>query len=342
MAFDNGVAVPGGASYTAPLLDFTDIGKLPSVYRQAGFDAQQKEQNNQQQQLNAQRIADNQRQAEIAQTFKGGLPVDPATGAIDYKKAVAMLAQRGDTAALWNGADAMLSQSATNMSPMLTGGSQPSQGRPQGAPQGQPTSLPAKPLPPPAAGSPQGDPGTGTIASIVTDRLPGQDAVTGQTIAKIAQTMGIDPNATLTPGQLRRAQGLIQRYVPTTETPAGKPQAAADAGPGGQDTSFKDRFGGTDGGTLPPSANAVQPAPPAAAPPSADGGRSPAGQPQAGAPAQAPQPAPIGAPAAQPQAQPQQQPLRPQVPLPKGFSDPQAAILALRTEAARLSANPRA
>lgn len=477
MAFDNGVAVPGGASYTAPLLDFTDIGKLPSVYRQAGFDAQQKEQNSQQQQLNAQRIADNQRQAEIAQTFKGGLPIDPATGAIDYKKAVAMLAQRGDTGALWNGADAMLSQSATNMSPMLTGGSQPS----QGAPQGQPTSIPAKPLPPPAAGSPQGDPGMGTIASIVTDRLPGQDAVTGQTIAKIAQTMGVDPNATLTPGQLRRAQGLIQRYAPATETPAGKPQASADAGPGGQGTSFKDRFGG-DGGTLPPSANAVQPAPPAAAAPaSADGGRSPAGQPQAGAPAsvapqfqsnlpaadaslkltpqekalyrrhltnltgsggvdnpdgtrstlkditvesegktyviptvyggkvvpndeawkrakthlkdfpsyandaeasarygsmhqymeqdtaqflggragasgaqgqpqgapaqqppQAPQPAPIGAPAPQPQAQPQQQPLRPQVPLPKGFSDPQAAILALRTEAARLSANPRA
>jgi hypothetical protein len=43
-----------------------------------------------------------------------------------------------------------------------------------------------------------------------------------------------------------------------------------------------------------------------------------------------------------PQApQPQGRPIVPQVPLPRGYTDPQAAILALRTEAARLSRYPR-
>jgi hypothetical protein len=91
-----------------------------------------------------------------------------------------------------------------------------------------------------AANSPQGDAGQGTIASIVTDRLPNQDATTGQTIAKVAQVMGLDPNANLTAGQIRRAQGLVQKYAASSAP-------ASDA----------------NAGTLPPSANAGTPAPPA-------------------------------------------------------------------------------
>jgi len=93
----------------------------------------------------------------------------------------------------------------------------------------------------------------------------------------------------------------------------------------------------------------VSAAPPASVAP-AGGVRPPPGQPQ---PAPQPQqglPAPIGAasePAAVPAAPPAAaapagHPIKPQTPLPKGFTDPQAAIMALRTEAARMSANPKA
>jgi hypothetical protein len=336
MAWDNGVTPPGGVSYAAPLMDFGEFGNLANVYRQAGFDQQRKVSNEQQQQLNQQQIQAGQQRQDIAKTFQGGLPRN-ADGSVDYASAVAMLAKKGDVGALWNGADAMAIQGASKLSPMLANGAQPGQG------QGAPSSVAAKPLPPMAANSPQGDAGQGTIASIVTDRLPNQDATTGQTIAKVAQVMGLDPNANLTAGQIRRAQGLVQKYAASSAP-------ASDA----------------NAGTLPPSANAGTPAPPASsatapAPPASFNDRfasAGGGAPQAAAPAAvAPQAGPGGAPA-QPQPQPQQpqaqpqgqplppqqaaQPLVPQVPLPKGFNDPQQAILALRAEAARLAANPRA
>lgn len=317
--FDNGVATPGGASYLAPLMNFSEFGNLANDYYQGQFNQQQKASNDQRQILDQQRVAQGQQQQEIARTFQGGLPRN-ADGSIDYAKAVAMLAQKGDTSALWNGADAMAVQNASKLSPMLANG-------PQGgvAPQGgQPQAVaPAQS----GAGAPRGDSGSGTVASLVTDKLPNQDATTGQTIAKVAQVLGVDPNAQLTPGQMRRAQGLIQKYAPV------------DAGSGG--------------GNLPPSANAVSPAPqitatPAAGAPASGVMRPPVpaqaqpGQPQPpqGAPQQ--QPAQISAPSAVPQQPQGGQPIVPQVPLPKGFTDPQAAILALRAEAARLSGNPRA
>lgn len=106
---------------------------------------------------------------------------------------------------------------------------------------------------------------------------------------------------------------------------------------------------------LPPSLNAVSPRP--SPPGSPSGGAAGA----AGAPMGSASSAPSGVPAPQPQQvaqQPMQQPAQqqpapqmqpqgqgpivPPVPLPKGFTDPQAAIQALRTEAARLSGYPRA
>jgi hypothetical protein len=325
MAWDNGVSAPAGASYSAPLLSFQQFSNW------AADDPYQKVRDEQSKKLNEQRIQAGQQQQDIAKTFQGGLPRN-ADGSVDYASAVAMLAKKGDVGALWNGADAMAIQGASKLSPMLANGAQPGQG------QGAPSSIAAKPLGPPAANSPQGDAGQGTIASIVTDRLPNQDATTGQTIAKVAQVMGLDPNANLTAGQIRRVQGLVQKYAAS-----GAPASDANAG------------------TLPPSANAGTPAPPAssaAAPAAASSfndrfASAGGGAPQAATAAVAPQAQPGGAPVQpqpQPQAQPQaapptaqaQQPLVPQVPLPKGFTDPQQAILALRAEAARLAANPRA
>lgn len=303
--WDNGVATPGGASYMAPLLNFSQIANWGKDYQQGILGNQQMAANDQrqqttaqEQQLNAQRIAEGERQAGLAKAFPQGLPVDPKTGAIDYSRVAQTLAKYGDVP----GALSTLQQQPPALSPMLSGGGQPQ----------QPASV-ATP------GPGKGDPGNGTIAAIVTDRMPQQDATTGQTIAKIAQVMGVDPNASLTPGQLRRAQGLLQKYAPATSA---APQ------------------GGGEGSALPPSANAVTPAPKVAPTPPPAAAAQPGAAPQAGpvaaAPAQAqPQPQP------QPQAQPQQ-PIVPQVPLPKGFTDPQRAILALRSEAARLSANPRA
>lgn len=327
--FSNGVATPGGASYMAPLLNFAQFGNWAQDFQQGGLNSQQQRSNDQkysqseqqfpyqltfdqqQQKMNEQRIAEAKRQADLAKAFPNGLPIDPNTGQVDYAKTAQVMAKFGDV----GDAVTLLGQQPAPMSAMLGGGGQP---------QGQPSSVPAKPVPPPAANAPQGDSGSGTVAALVTSKLPNEDATTGQTIAKVAQVMGVDPNAQLTPGQQRRAQGLIQKYAPGDAVSSG----------------------GGEGGTLPPSANAVAPAPKVSAAPAPgqgapNGAGSPQPQPQ---PVPQPQPAPV-APQAAPQPQQQGQPngpITPQVPLPKGFTDPQAAILALKTEAARLGANPKA
>lgn len=310
--FEQTVAVPSTSSYAAPLLDFLPVSNLANSYYQGVFNKQQRGLNDQTQEMNRYRIAEAQRQQDIAQTFQGGLPRN-ADGSIDYSKAVAMLAQKGDVGALWNGADAMLLQQAAKGSALLNGGPQPQ--TPAAAPQGAPA-----PRVPVQSGV-QGDAGSGTIASLVTDRFPNQDTTTGQTIAKIASVMGVDPNATLTPGQVRRAQGLLAKYAPAE-------------GGGGAATPAQRVAGAFD--RLPPSANAGTPAatPPQGAP---NGAGSPAPGPQAAPPPQAAPAAPVA-----PVAPPAGQPIVPQVPLPRGYTDAQAAILALRAEAARLSANPRA
>lgn len=295
--FPTAVQPPGGASYNAPLLNFAQFLNWPNDYYQGVFNSQQQQANQQRQQLgdqdiqlNQQRIAQGQRQAQLAQAFPNGLPTDPRTGAIDYGAVAKTLAKFGDV----SDAVTMLQSQPPPLSPMFGG-----QGgtAPTPAPQGQPISAPAKPLPPPAANAPQGDSGQNTITSIVTDRLPSQNQTTGATIGKIAEVMGLDPNADLTPGQVKRAQGLLQKYAPDI----------AGASPA------------SGGSNLPPSANAGTPAPSASA--------------------AAPQPAPNGAPS-QPQNEPH--PIGSQVPLPRGFTDPQQAALALRAEAARLSGNSRA
>jgi hypothetical protein len=302
--FPTAVSPPGGASYAPPLMNFAQFAnwsaddpyKLPT--EKARLDQMQN-------------IAGLQKQ--LQDEFA-------KTGTLDYRKAAGIIAAMGNPAEAMQ----MLQQQPAPMSPLYGGGQPQPQGRQpaQAAPQGQPASIPAKPLPPPGPG-PQGDAGSGTIASMVTDRLPKQDTATGQTIAKVAQVMGVDPNAPLTPGQQLRVNGLLRKYAPDTGAASGT--AAADGSP-----SFKDRFGGDAGGSLPPSANAVSPAPKVTQQPAPIGAGA---QGQGG-------PAPQAAPAQSQQQQPQGGPITPQVPLPPGFKDPEQAIQALRTEAVKYEQMP--
>lgn len=339
--WSSAVNAPGGISYAAPLMNFSNFSNW------AADDPSKKIFDQQAQQINQQRITQGQQAIDLSKAFPQGLPKGP-DGQIDYQAAAQIFARFGDPATAVN----VMQQAPPPMSPLLGGGG----GQPGGAaapgPVGvAPASVQARPLPPPSGGSPRGD-SPGSITDIVTDRLPSQNMTTGQTILKIADVMGVDPNATLTPGQLRRAQGLLQKYAPEIAGQSGgggAPAPVATAGPvappvaNGAPASFDSRFAAASGGPsgdLPPSANAGSPAPPVTVAPAAGGGPA---QPQSGpaAPVQgAPQAAPAG-----PQAVPQPQgPIVPQVPLPKGFGpgQEQQAILALRQEAARLSAFPRA
>ena len=319
--FPETVNPPGAASYSAPLLNFAQFGQWANDFQQGALNSQQRTTNDQTQQINQQKIQQGQRQQEIDTLFAGGLPKD-AQGNIDYQKVAAMLAQKGDISALTQ-LTPLIQQAQAASTPEFPG---PQGGAPQGGAT-QPSSVQSRPLPAPAANSPKGDPGQGTLVDVVTDKLPSQNLTTGETITKIAQVMGVDPNATLTPGQMVRAQGLLKKYAPDI------------AGSGG------------GGSPLPPSANAGSPAPqitpqqPRAQPAAQPGAPQPQAQPQPQAVAAQPQqPQPPGA--AQPQPAPQQAPqggpITPQVPLPPGYTDPQEAILALNRRAAQLeAANPK-
>jgi hypothetical protein len=209
--FDNGVSPPSPASYSAPLLNFQQFANWANDYQQGGLNAQQQKANDQQyqtntqqQQLNDQRILEGKRQQQLADALQGGGALD-ANGKFDPQKAQALFAKFGVLDGMTQMAPLVSRQDAAN-TPIWPAANSPGAGS-------SPSSVPAKPLPPVSANSPQGDPGSGTVASIVTDRLPAQDTMTGQTISKVAQALGVEPNAVLTPGQLRRAQVLAQRYA---------------------------------------------------------------------------------------------------------------------------------
>lgn len=309
-SFDNGVSSPSPASYSAPLLSFQEFSNWKAD------DPNELKRKQQQQQINDQTITENQQKLDLAKTFQDGLPRD-AQGNIDYAKAAAMLAQKGDMSAITQLAPLMQQQQAGNTPLWPTSGGQAGAPAPA-SPGAGPTAVSAQPLPPPAAGKPQGDPGTGTITDIVTDRLPNQDATTGATIGKVAQVMGVDANAPLTPGQMKRAQGLVQRYAAATPD---RPPSANAVSPKPQIAQR----------SLPPAASASPPTAPGR--PAAAGGQiQPSPMPPGG------QASPIGGPSQPPGGAP----IAPQVLMPPGYTDPQQAIFALRKRAADLETqNPR-
>lgn len=330
MAFDNGVSAPGGVSYAAPLLSFQQFANWAA---DDPFAAKFKEQDYA---LGGVKLQQAQRMADIQKQLGTLNWNDPAV----YSKAAALISAMGQPAE----AASLLERAPQGLSPMFPGGGAPTGGGGGGpAPSASPS--PRVPVQQGVQGV-QGDSGSGTIASLVTDRFPNQDEITGKTIAKIVSVMGIDANAPMSPGQILRVQGLLKnpKYAPPA---SGAPQAEAPA-------TASQRVASAFG-ALPPSANAGTPAPtpsPQPGPRAAQAAPIGAGAGQA-APPVAPQqgaPQPQAVPqATQPQQQPQMQapaqeqgqPIVPQVPLPKGYTDPQAAILALRTEAARLARYPR-
>ena len=224
----------------------------------------------------------------------------------------------------------------------------------ENAPLVPPTAPVAAPGAP--AALPNARSGAGTISGLVAAKFPEDSAAPDRLVPQIAQTLGVDPNAPLTLGQQRRAEGLLNRYVAQSSGSAasaplvsgGSRALSPDAAFGGPPPSPAGRV--ADGFTaLPPSAGAVEPAPTPAA-------RNGVAQTQ-GMPAVSPRPA-VAAPGggapqvarpqvARPQvARPQAQPLVPQYPLPinprtkKPYDTPQEAVQAYDNEIMRLSRIP--
>ena len=279
--FPSAVAVPPTSAYAPPnmaqwLSSFLSdsIGNLSNDYYQGKQNRFQDQQN--QRTLNLQQ------------------PINSTDPNVVYKE----LLQRGGApyaeALMPFIIDQQLRQQAGQPDPFLSpgGGLQTNNAAPAAAPA---LARPAGATPATYAG---GDSGVGTITDIVTAKLPQNSTQTGQDIAKIAQTMGIDPNAPLTPGQQRRVQGLLDRY--TQNSPAPAPAAAAPAQPGSPpavgtpNAKVADAFA-----ALPPSAGAVLPAPQRTQAPAPNAAASAAPVATAAAPAQS-------------------APLVPQPPMPRG------------------------
>jgi hypothetical protein len=285
--FDPRVATPPTSAYGPPEIDFSPFANLVGSYNKAFTDEQTKK-------LNQQRLQQGQQELDLTKEFQNGIPMK--NGQPDYQAMMGIFAKHGMADKILQLAPlaAQQQQAGTSLYGDAPAASGPTAGQPSG-----PSSVTSRPLPAPAAGSPQGDSGSGTIASLVTDRMPQQDATTGQTIAKVAQTMGVDPNANLTPGQLRRAQGLVDRYapaksdnaIPTNLPPsagAGTPAATPPQAPATRIASAFTSLQPGQGAPAGPPAQA-QPGPQPQAQPAPQG-------PQGGAP----QPQPFGLPATNP------------------------------------------
>jgi hypothetical protein len=320
MAFDNGVTPPGGLSYAAPLLKFGEFADWPDAYARGAANAQQRGLNDQSRKLNDQAIAAGQRQQQLVEAFQAGGAID-SNGNFDPQKAQALFARFGVTDGITQ-MNPMVQQQQAAKTPMVPEETPPPAGGPAPVPGGVTATLRG-----PVQAGAQGDNGQNTITSLVTDRLPAQNQTTGQTIIQIAEKLGIDANAQLTPGQIIRVKGLLQKVAPEIAgTSVDQPASP----------TLK----------LPPSANAVAPA---AMPAPHQASRA---QPVApGQPAQISAPSGVQTPQAQ-QAVPQQQPSQqsaPLVPLPvnpfngkaiQSAQEGQNVISAINSTIAKLSANP--
>jgi hypothetical protein len=242
VTFEQSVNAPQAASMTPPKVSSDWIGQLYNDFVNSQFDQQRKKINDQSITQNQQHIQQGQYQLDAARSLQGGVPM--SNGAPDVMALFQKFLGAGDVDSAMKLLPQIQQQQGQNI-PTWPQQGQSQQGQPAPQQGGQPQSIPAKPLPPVAANSPQGDNGQNTLTSLVTDRLPAQNQTTGATIGKIAEVMGgIDPNQPLTPGQITRAQGLLKKYAP---------EVAGMAAGGGS-------------GNLPPSAVAQAPAPPAATP----------------------------------------------------------------------------
>ena len=197
-------------------------------------------------------LPDDYRKAQLANAFSQGL-IDPATGQVDVTGAINKLAQVGGGEYVAKILPFMLQQQSDEaIARAMTGGT-PTSGAPMAAAaasgggvpslRGAPASMtaPQAPAPAPAAltaGAPPassaaaarlttGKGGTGTIEDIVANRISNADPNHEPVAVKIAAALKKDQNAPLSPGEQRRAEGLLNRYAPTqTATETATPPSA--------------------------------------------------------------------------------------------------------------------
>lgn len=246
MDFDPRVATPPTSAYGPASIDFSGFSNLVSDFNRAALQKQEQERNAQLIQQGQQQVQMGQQQLDLSKAFQNGIPRD-ANGNPDYAAMIGTFAKYGAVDKIWQLSDLAAQQNQRGVS--LYGDGAPGAGG-GGAP-GAGGSAPAPAAPQPAKTAPQGDAGTNTIASMVTDKL-GETQQSGATIGTIARTVGVDPNAQLTAGQARRVQGLLAKSAAVTPT-------AQPASPNARVASGFD-----DASKLPPSVNATSPAPPPA------------------------------------------------------------------------------
>jgi hypothetical protein len=166
------------------------IGNLPGDYRNA-----------QQQQT----------QIDISNAFKGGFPMN-SDGTPNWAAAMQKFGQAGgatQAADLGPLAQQQAWQQGApgTMSPLLGGGA----GQPATPPPAAPMQLPSAPVQAPSPAPPQPQPGAPpppTLAALVSSVAP--DPAKGAAVMKmLANILGVDPTAPLTPAQVARAQRIM-------------------------------------------------------------------------------------------------------------------------------------
>lgn len=299
-------AAPSTRDYAPPIVDFSTIGNLTGLFNQGRQDAFNQRQREEQDRINAFQQTQRQREIDLQRPIESSDPRAVSQelmrrGGAPYAAQLFPFLQQQQQM-----------QQASSVSPLL-GGSQQSAAPPSASP------VPPVRRAPSYAG---GDPGTGTVASIVGGAIGDGNPKTGTVIDNIARSVGIDPNAPLNAEQQDRVTRLVGAYAER----ARRAQAPTSVGfapdsvptPTTQSRVYAQNELTPLDAAAPPAAQAAgsAPAPPAASSPS--GGAS---------------------------SDQQAQPLSP-VPLPndpstgKPFANPEDAMRALRMEAVRLSRNP--
>lgn len=257
--FPSAVNAPGAGSYSAPLVDFSPLARLPQdYYRGAEMQRQNDRANafqnglprNPDGSIDANAVADtlakfggaqqglelanSARAQNIAGAFQGGLPKD-AQGNIDFRAVAETLARRGGVEQLVPLANADLARQnaafGRDAATALAGGGMPGTAPGMRAQAGAPASAPqAAPSATPASGYRGGDSGLNTVASIVSKVMPEEAA--GPTIIAAAKRLGVDPNQPLS---LSQATALEREVLAQTGAkPVAPPDRYAEAPQPGQ------------------------------------------------------------------------------------------------------------
>lgn len=207
--FPSTVNAPQAPSYSAPLLNFAPVGNLAEDYFKG----------TQNQQTLAQQRA-----------FPNGLPRD-AQGNVDTNAIVNTAAKTGGLPMVQGLLPFLLAQgggTSPDPYPNAAGGQA---AQPNASPAPGPAPAPSRQ---PVGGYRGGDNGTTSVASIVSQRMPEEQA--GPTIARVAAKLGVDPNApldmtdtrvrTALAEELRGGTQVAQAAAPGSEPPPVQPQGS--------------------------------------------------------------------------------------------------------------------